>query len=80
MANEGSQIDYVIKVRGRLDPARRSYFEALEITTEEGLTTITGRVPDQSALHGVLARVRDLGLPLVSLACGDFDTTPGGAG
>jgi hypothetical protein len=71
MTNEGSEIDYVIRVKGRLEPERRAYFGALELTTVDGVTSIAGRAPDQPALHGVLAKVRDLGLPLLSVTCGE---------
>jgi ABC-type Na+ transport system ATPase subunit NatA len=63
---------YRIEVKGRLDARRRSYFEGLCVAaTENGTTTIDGLVADQAALHGLLARVRDLGLPLLSVnRCG----------
>jgi hypothetical protein len=59
---------YQIRVRGHLDSQWKDWFEGLAITLEEnGDTLITGPVVDQSALHGLLRKVRDLGLPLVSV-------------
>jgi cell division FtsZ-interacting protein ZapD len=55
-------------VRGVLDRHWSSWFEGLEISSDEpGQTLITGPVVDQAALHGLLAKVRDLGLPLLSV-------------
>jgi hypothetical protein len=61
---------YRIKVRGRLEDRWSSRFDDMAITVEsdeEGsaVTTLTGEVADQAALHGLLARIRDLGLPLL---------------
>ena len=58
---------YQIKVKGRLGSQWCDWFEDMTITSEEGVTTITGKVADQAALHGLLIRVRDLGLPLISV-------------
>ena len=59
---------YQIWVRGLLGPQGSAWFDGLSVSeTAGGDTTITGRLADQSALHGVLARVRDLGLELVSV-------------
>jgi hypothetical protein len=59
---------YEIRVRGVLDSGWTSWFDGLELRTDErGQTTITGPVTDQAALHGLLARIRDLGLPLLSV-------------
>ncbi len=62
---------YLIRVQGRLDPGWSSGFEGLSVTaaTAGGLTrtTLTGMVADQVALHSLLARIRDLGLPLLSV-------------
>lgn len=60
--------EYVIRLGGRLDPRFAGWFEPLELTAEDGGTTLRGPIDDQSALHGVLARIRDLGLPLLSIA------------
>lgn len=58
---------YQIRVKGVLDSRWTTWFEGLTITTEEDETIITGSVSDQSALHGLLSKIRDLGLPLVSI-------------
>ncbi len=59
---------YEIRVEGELDDRWSDWFEGLEVTSDaSGQTIITGPVADQAALHGLLARVRDLGLKLVSV-------------
>ena len=59
---------YEIRLRGHLDPRWAAQFEGLSLTQEgDGTTLIAGPVVDQAALHGLLRRVRDLGLPLVSV-------------
>jgi hypothetical protein len=59
---------YEIRVKGRLDTRWVARFDGLSLRYDsEGTTTIHGPVRDQAALHGVLTRVRDLGLPLVSV-------------
>ena len=57
-----------IRVQGGLDGRWSAWFEGLRITGDElGQTVIVGPVVDQAALHGLLAKVRDLGLPLLSV-------------
>lgn len=63
--------DYQIKVKGRLGSQWSDWFEGMTIESEGGVTTLTGQVLDQSALHGLLARVHDLGLPLISVKRAD---------
>ena len=60
---------YEIRLKGHLNNRWADWFEGLTITLEEdGNTRLTGPVIDQAALHGVLKKVRDLGLPLVSVS------------
>ena len=62
------QARYRIRVRGHLDKRRSTWFEGMTITREPaGETLLTGEVADQSALYGLLGRVRDLGLTLIAL-------------
>ena len=59
---------YEIRLKGHLNARWAAWFDGLSLTREnDGTTTIHGLVPDQAALHGLLAKVRDLGLPLVSV-------------
>ena len=59
---------YEIRVKGHLGPRWTAWFDGLSLTTEDGGTTaIRGPVADQTALHGLLQKLRDLGIPLVSL-------------
>jgi hypothetical protein len=59
---------YQIRVKGHLGRQWTDWFEGLAITPEEGGDTLlTGPVIDQSALHGILKKVRDLGMPLLSV-------------
>ena len=58
---------YQIKVKGNLGSHWSDWFEGMAIKSEGAFTTLNGQVVDQSALYGLLVRVRDLGLPLISL-------------
>jgi len=59
---------YQIRIKGHLDPQWAEWFGGLTITLEEdGNTLLTGTVVDQAALHGMLKKVRDLGVPLLSV-------------
>ena len=59
---------YEIRVQGHLDRRWSAWFDGMEITAvDDGSTLIRGQVADQAALHGLIQKVRDLGLPLVSV-------------
>ena len=59
---------YQIRLKGHLGSEWRDWFEGLSITQEEsGDTLLTGPVADQATLHGLLKKVRDLGMPLLSV-------------
>jgi hypothetical protein len=58
---------YQIRIKGHLGPQWTDWFGGMTITLEEdGDTLLTGPVVDQAALHGLLKKVRDLGMPLIS--------------
>ena len=60
---------YEIRVVGRLAARWSAWFDGLTVAAQDdGTTVITGPVVDQAALHGLLQRLRDLGLPLISVA------------
>ena len=57
-----------IRIRGHLDARWASWFDGLTLTQDpDGTTVIRGQVADQAALHGLIQKVRDIGLPLVSV-------------
>jgi hypothetical protein len=59
---------YEIRIKGHLDDRWTDWFEGLTIIREaSGETLLSGQVADQAALHGLLRKVRDLGMPLVSV-------------
>ena len=65
---------YQIRIRGHLSPQWMDWFEGLTIMLEEnGDTLLMGPVIDQAALHGILKRIRDLGMPLLSV--NSFETS-----
>jgi hypothetical protein len=70
---------YEIRVRGHLGPRWAAWFDGLSLSdTDDGITVIRGPVVDQAALHGLLQKLRDVGIPLVSLTeVPDATTTPG---
>ncbi len=58
---------YQIRVKGRLDQSWSAWFDNMALTFEKGETTISGEVADQAALHGLLTKIRDLGLMLLDV-------------
>ena len=65
----GRTADYEIIVAGCLDARWGEWFDRMVVTSDEsrGISVLRGRIADQAALHGVLARVRDLGLTLLTV-------------
>ena len=60
---------YEIRIQGRLDAHWSTWLDGLTLSqTDDGTTVLRGLVTDQAALHGLLNRVRDIGLPLLSVA------------
>jgi hypothetical protein len=61
---------YEIRLKGHLDTRWAAWFDGLSLSHEsDGITILHGPVADQAALHGLLQKVRDTGLPLVSVTC-----------
>ena len=70
---------YELRVEGHLDEHWSAWFGGLALIREDdGTTTLRGTVTDQAELHGLLAKVRDLGAPLLSVNTSDAPTTPAG--
>jgi hypothetical protein len=66
--DQGQPLMYQIRLKGHLGPQWTEWFDGLTITLENnGDTLLTGPVTDQAALHSLLKKVRDLGLPLLSV-------------
>jgi len=85
MANDfepGKPVVYQIRIKGQLDPQWTDWFEGLAVTMEaDGNTLLTGSVIYQAALHGLLKKVRDLGLSLISVSPVESDpSTDSGTG
>lgn len=81
-ANYSGSGAYVIKVKGHLDERSRYWFEGLDMETgfddeERPITTFSGLLADQAALHGVLAKIRDMNLPLISVSQAEQDSKDG---
>ena len=63
---------YQIRLKGHLGQQWSAWFEGLAVTLEDnGETLLEGPVIDQAALHGLLRKVRDLGLPLLAITCSE---------
>jgi hypothetical protein len=63
-------MDCRITIEGHLDATWSEWFDGLTITNQEnGTAILTGPIVDQAALHGVLAKIRDLGMPLTEVHC-----------
>ncbi len=71
MNKELDKAFYEIQVRGRLDARWEELFDGMTIASKDNVTTISGFVADQAALHGLLARVRDFGLMLIYVKSGE---------
>ena len=68
---------YEIRVQGRLDDRWSSWLDGLALSRcDDGTTVLSGPLPDQAALHGVLHKVGDLGLPLLSVTRADPSPAP----
>jgi hypothetical protein len=66
---------YEIRLQGRLDDRWSAWLDGLDLSrTQDGATVLRGPITDQAALHGLLAKVRDVGLPLVSVTRMDAPT------
>ena len=73
-----SPTEYEIRLQGHLAPRWAAWFDGLSLTAEsDGTTVLDGPVVDQAALHGLLRKVRDIGLPLLSVTRLDTDPHPG---
>lgn len=67
---------YEIQVEGHLGPRWTAWFDGLSVTDADGgITVIRGPVVDQAALHGLLQKLRDIGLPLISVTQMPFDAS-----
>jgi hypothetical protein len=67
MAHPSRPEHYEIRVEGALHEGWSTWFEGLRVSAEGAQTVISGQLADQSALHGVLTRIRDLGMHLISV-------------
>jgi hypothetical protein len=77
MSDRRMPVPYRIRVNGHLGQQWSEWFDRMTITLEaDGTTTLSGPVTDQAALHGLLVRVRDLGLELISVDRVEDDNSP----
>jgi hypothetical protein len=78
--DQNHQVDCQIRIKGQLDAQWGDWFEGLTITSEtDGVTILSGPLIDQAALYGVLKKIRDLGMPLISISpvTSEQASTPG---
>lgn len=72
---------YEVRLQGRLDERWASWFDGMTLTTSHDpngiVTVLRGHVVDQAALYGLLGRLRDIGLPLISVTRAGLDPTDG---
>ncbi len=73
MNGQGSPARYEIRIDGVLDSHWTAWFEGLQVNSDGTQTVISGLLADQPALHGLLAKIRDLGLCLISVRRQDAD-------
>ena len=71
--NSHMPVHYRIKLKGHLDDKWSDWFEEMDISTGDGETILSGQVSDQAALHGLLIRIRDINLTLLSVEQVDPD-------
>ena len=67
MSGGGWPAHYEVRVQGVLDARWSQWFEGLQLRSEADQTILSGTLPDQPALHGILDRVRDLGLSIIAV-------------
>jgi len=71
-------VQYEITVDGHLGTRWAAWFDGLSISNEpDGTTVLHGSLPDQAALHGLLQKLRDIGIPLISVTPCEATTTEG---
>jgi hypothetical protein len=77
--HESGETEYcAIRVKGHIDARWSAWFDGMTLTSENnGMTVIHGPVADQAALFGLLQKLRDIGLPLVSVIPSDPPDSPG---
>lgn len=67
-------MEFKIRIKGHMDTKWADWFDGLQIGHEkDGTTTLIGSLPDQTALHSILRKIRDLNLQLISINQVDFD-------
>ena len=80
MSGSCSPAPYEIRIEGVLDERWTSWFDGLQVKGQGSQTIISGPLTDQAALHGVLVKVRDLGMCLISVRRLDPDDDATGGG